>query len=383
MYKVTLYPKTSNGYSDGIDITQYIEKNGLKKITQTVDSSDFSTEKNYNFIRLTLLNHGQHFSINSTRSFFNETRDESRVRISFINDDGGVTVPFEGVINDTGTYEDEGKKTIRFTVLSYDSMFTRVFVKNPRQPNRPVSIVEAINLFLSNEFLPSSLTKGSVSVGFDVDIDDPSWFSQRTLSEALDALLLASGSILSIRGQAISVVPRGKRRREGLPVFFGYHDKKRRSPTIFKIGKINTGKQRVFNSIRVNETTVQNRNSILVNGLKDQSSLDIPFINDTSKENYIGEKSLAPFLWEKEELEITILSKDAQSIILGDLISIDFGPDVQKTQGQKLIPLYGITKRPQMPIESGRIIPRAINWEIYEKIENTKELNCKIKLRQV
>ena len=133
MYKVTLFPFLGKRrYSDGVDITRYIEKNGLKKINQTIDSSDFSTQQSYNSIKLKLINHENIFSIDSIRSiFFSRVRDNSIIRISFINGDS-ETVAFEGRISDEGTYEDEAKKTIRFTVVSFESGFNKIIVKNPK-----------------------------------------------------------------------------------------------------------------------------------------------------------------------------------------------------------------------------------------------------------
>lgn len=384
MYSVDLFPSIpGGGTSKGRDITRYIEKNGLKKITQSVDSSDFSTEKNYNFIRLKLINHKNNLSINSTSSFFKGDRDGSIIRVTFTDEDGKKTIPFEGVIDDAGTYENESKRVIEFVVISFESLFSKVLVKNPKALNVPLTAKSALARFLSSDYLPEPLVMGGISVGINFDINIPEWFSNKTLKEAVDSLLLSTNSLLFINNRTVTVVPREKERKMGIPVFFGHNDKFRRSPVIFELKDINSGRQRVFNSIKVNETTSQDIHSIQMNGLKHLSSITAPYVNDSSTEIFIGRSIIRNFLYEKEELEIKVLSKDVQGLVLGDLISLDFNSRVEPTSGQRLLSVYDISTTLMIPEETGRIIPRAANWEIYEKVENTKELNCTMKLRQV
>ena len=381
MYKVTLFPFINRRlYSDGIDITRYIEKDGLKKITQTVDSSDFSIERSYNAIRLKLINHNNIFSINSTDSLFRDTRDNSIIRITFGE---AEAIAFEGRIADEGTYEDEIKRTIQFRILSFESGFNKIITRNPKTSDEAITARGAIIRLLDNREITPIMAVGNISLGIDFEIDSPEWFSGKTLSQGLNSLMTATNSTLSIDDRVISVSPRQKRRVNNPPVFYGYNDKLRRFPMIFRLKAVNTGVQRVFNSIVINDHETRDLTSINQYGLKELSSLSIPFITSRDTAEAIGQNIIETFHHEREELEVLTLSQDIQSLNLGDIVSIDSPSRKVPISGEKFLALYGMRHRPIIPIENGKIIPKAINWEIYEKNENTKELNCMIKLRRV
>lgn len=384
MYRLSIFPILSDGrYLDEIDITNYIEKGGMKKIQQSVDSSDYSIRKNYNSIRLKLLNHGNIFSIKSDRSIFNQKRDGSIVRVSFIEGKSSSIV-FEGIISDNGTYEDERKKLIRFTVISFESRFNRILEKNPKAQGVPLMASTALRTFLSNDEISPNFSITQFSIGLDFEIDSPEWFSNKNLSEAINSLLTATNSILFIRDRSFFVFPRDRVPEEGGAIFFGYNDKLRRTPMIFELKAINTGGQRVFNAVQVNGELIQDTPSIQENGFNELPAITIPFITNRTNIERIGHSIIAPFLYEKEEIEVKVLSKDVAKLFLGDFISLDFPSQVTKNDDQGFFSLAGMTivGEAKMPRETGRIIPRAEKWMIYEKNENVNMLNCIMKLRK-
>ena len=179
------------------------------------------------------------------------------------------------------------------------------------------------------------------------------------------------------------MISRKKAREAAKRVFYGYYDKLRRSPIVLEIKSINTGIQRVFNSVEINEQIVRNYESIEIYGLKEIGVIQIPYISDRGKIFQIGEEILSGLIHQKEELEIKVLSKDVQGLLLGDSISIDFNSNVLKLDTQDFLPLYGLDRSPTFPFEEGRIIPRAVLWEIYEKNEKCRDFNCMLKLRQL
>ena len=313
---------------------------------------------------------------------FFETRDNSLIRIVFV-DDGVQSTAFEGRISDEGTYEDESNKTIRFTVLSLESGFRKVIAKNPKVFGETLTAKNAVTTFLGNTEIIPAMTIGEIKLGVDFEIDNPDWFSGKTLADGLSSLMIATSSIMSINNMTISVFPRQKVRRSNVPVFYGYNDRLRRTPMIFNLRAVNTGVQRVFNSITVNEYESRDINSINKYGFKELEKLEVPFIFDRDAAEAIGTTIVNTFSQEKEELEVMILSKDSQGLNLGDIISIDSPSRKDSVSIGKMLALYGMRHRPVIPLESGRIIPRVINWEIYEKNENTKQLNCMLKLRRV
>lgn len=377
MYKTTLFPIIKGPtFGDGIDITRYIDQNGLKTIKQTIDSSDFSTSKSIDSIRLKLINFKNRFSLNSNESLFGPSRDGSIVRISF-ND---KTV-FEGVVDESGTYEDERSKTIRFIITSFESLFKKYIVTSVSGTSL---VSEALGTILSQPEITPLLSINHIDLGIDSLMDSPSRLEGVNVYTAINQLLLASNSWLRINNdRSISILRRNPRTLESKRLFYGYYDKPRRSPVILEVKSVNTGIQRVFNSIKINDETISDGYSIEKYGLKELPSTTLPFTDDAVRIRAIGKRILSGFIYEKEEIEIKVLSKDVQGLALGDGISLDLNSNVEKLESQNFIPLYGISSDNRYPKEEGKIIPRAITWEIYEKKESPKNLNCILKLRRV
>ena len=98
----------------------------------------------------------------------------------------------------------------------------------------------------------------------------------KTLSESLSSLMVATNSILSITNRVISVSPRQKERVNNPPVFYGYNDRLRRTPMILKFESINTGVQRVFNSLTLNDFESRDITSINIYGFKELQAINHP-----------------------------------------------------------------------------------------------------------
>lgn len=383
MYQVELSPITpTGGYSDPVDITRFVEQRGLKRISQSVDSSDFSLNRNINSIRMTLINYNRFFSVYSRESLFLGSRDESIVTISFIDKETGKkTVSFDGVIDESGTYENEKNKTIMFIITSFESVFKK---HNIPLFEQGLSFSGAFSSIFRLPEIAKRLSVRSINVGIDIVIDDKRWLESQNIFRAVNLLLIASNSIMQINtDRSISIIPRTGEERPSKKTFHGFYNKKRETPIILELNAINTGFQRVFNFIKINNREIRNNASEQLYGFKETEEIEIPFINDEAKEQEIGEAILSGFLFQKEELEIKVLAKDVQDIQLNDVVSVNFLSKVSKLEEQDFIPLYGLKKNVVIPKEAGKTIPRALNWEIYEKNESPKDLNCVLKLRQL
>ena len=382
MYKVELSPIIKKGqYADPIDITRFVDQRGLKKISQTVDSSDFSINRTTNSIRLTLINFNNIFSLHNNKSVFYNTRDESIITVSFVDDANKKTISFEGILDDSGTYEDEKMKKIKIVVASFEAVLKKYSIP---QIGQGLTFSQAIRSILSLDEIAGLLSIREIETGIDFIIDDKQWLETQNVFRAINLLLIVSNSIMQInKDRSITIRPRNNRGTEVKKVFHGYHNKQRQFPMILEINSINTGIQRVFNFIRINTREIRNNVSETRYGLKETQDINIPFIDDESKERQIGEAILSGFLFAKEELEIKVLSQDTRDLELNDIVSIDFHSEVKPLASQEFLPLYGITKNAVFPFESGRIIPRALKWEIYEKNENPRDLNTVLKLRQL
>ena len=368
-------------YGDTVDITRFIAGRGLNKISQKVESSDFSIVQSYDSIRLNLINKDRRFSLGTNKSLFPFTREEARVQVIFKDEAGIDHTSFQGLINEAATYEDERKETVKTVVVSFDSLFGQV-----QTPTIRDGLPFYVAMFLCMN-QPKILENLNISLGrirpeIDGVISDGNWFVGKTVQESMDALLLLSGSRVSIVGDGeVSVLP-VERRDKVRKRFFGPFEFQNKSPKILSVKNLNTGTQRVFNEITINDQRITNDASIRVNGVRSAGSFDFGFV-DNSAAGVAGRDIVDQFAWERREVEITVLSKDVQDLSLLDIVAVDSPSFLQKNSGQEFFPLWGEDIGDQViPVETGVSITPNVHWEIFEKIEKPQGYNCMLKLRE-
>lgn len=382
MYQVLINPRLSQGrYGESINVTRNVDIRGLTKISQKVDSSDFSIVQSYDSLRMKFINDQGRFSLGTNNTIFPYTRDESRVTVRF-TDSGGVThVSFQGLINDTATYEDERNRTIKLVVVSLDSVFKRVLCPNLFAG---ITFKRAFWLLLNQEMVMHNIIVLFENINPAVDrvISSASWFTNRTLQEGIDALLLLSNSRLYIDSLRRVHITSSEPVNEIKRAFYGPYDTRRRSPIVLEIKDINTGDQRVFNSIEINENTILDQSSINTHGVRSVGSFDYPFVTDqTARE--LGRLIIENLLWPQEEIQIKVLSEFVQDIQLMDIVNIDSPSLVQTIGGQNFLPLFDSEEENQViAMETGKNITPNITWQVFEKVENPQSYNCVLKLRQ-
>lgn len=390
-YRYQFIPRDSAGkLGELIDITPYMAMGGVNKINQTVESSDFSLESVFDSLEIKLINDGR-FSLGTINSIFSKTREGSIFRVVFINDDDESFISFQGLINDSGTYEDETDRTIELVIVGLESLFSRLSGITIR-PNS--TFREALFQIFDRPDVKElfDININEINLLFDETIDDVGIFNRISLNDAITKLLFASNSLIRVipyrdystgdRVGLLRVLSRDPRGFAEKTLSGGDHSLVP-SPFIFEIKEINTGRQRLFNKIKVNDEEVEATDSTREHGIIDAPDMQVEFINSKTKLRGIGNAALFPFKWEREELEVVLLSSGVQEIDLLDIVAIDVWPFISKPTGEEYFPLVGEDLTGKLvPYESGKRILPSESWIVYEKEENPQKFNCVLKLRK-
>lgn len=390
-YRVFFTPLVSaNVYGSTIDITQDVDLTDwirdLGRIRKEIDNGDYDIGI-YTFgdITLTAINFSRKFNDeNDEISIFPFKRDLCKVEIEFYDDDGTSTTRFKGVINDDATRIDVENDRVRFKVLSQDSIFRQLAVPAGAIVTGDL-FSTAIKKMLNIPSITSVLNYDAslILVDSDVVIDDGEYFSDLNIKQALDELLLASNSILFVDNtDYIRVQPR----TESGNVFYLYG---RGDPygrdNILSIKNYNTGLHRAYSSVKVNDDTVKSSTAWISEYGFRQKSISLDFITTESKEQTIAENILDEFKVPKEELEVTVLTKDVLNIDLLDLVCIDYGYRVTPDGGNEHLPMYGQaeygTAYYARTVGSVKIHPQN-KWKVTQIDESAKDMTTTLRLRR-
>lgn len=379
-----------NQYGNVIDVTQDIDLTDWLKdtgrIRRELDNGDYDIGIfTFADITITAINFDRRFNgPEDPRSIFKYKRDRCKVDIVFYDEDGNDTTRFKGLINDDATRLDFDKNTIRFKVLSLDSIFRQTFI----QAGAIVSgdlFSTAIKKALNIPEITSTLTysDSNVTVDLDLVIDDGEVFSSLPVKDALDELLLASNSILFLDdNDTIKVQPR----QESANVFYLYGPGNLQGKeNILSIRNFNPGLQRAFSSVKVGENAVATNDGwVLEYGFR-QKEISFDFINTLAKEEAIAANILAAFQVPKDEIEVTIPTKDVLEIQLLDLVSIDYGYRYAPAQGEADLPFWGsfVWGASKWPYTAGAYkIPPNYKWKVIGIEEDLRKFVTTLKLRR-
>ena len=326
-----------------IDLSDYIKEGGIGTIKQDIDNGDYDVGVfTYGSITMRAFNlDGRFNDEDDWRSIFPYSRDKAKVKVNFLNLAGNVLTSFEGVINEEGTRQDFLKDEVKFKVLSRDSVIRKTKITGGRVANGSL-FSTAIKNILNVPEITTVLTydESKIAVGLDLEIDDGSWFDNKTAKDGLDSLMVASGSVLTI--ESGTIVVRTRQENSGAIFnFYGHGDLFGRE-NILNIRNLNTGTQRMFNSIRVNNTEVSDQTYVETYSLR-QKVVDFGFITDDVKETALGTNILEEFKVPKMEMEIETTTETAKGLNLFDLVSIDY-PYRVKPANDDPLPTYGVSR---------------------------------------
>lgn len=408
-YKVYFTPMINTltkEYGDEIDVSDRIKMSGVGSIRRSIDSADYDIGLfTFSDLELSAFNYNGYFNENDWRSIFPTERDLCKVRVVFqeielVRDSNGTvlsettteTSTFRGLINDAATRLDITNDTIRFKVLSRDSVFrTTKIIEGIVQNGMTFKV--AFETILSDTRVTSilNLINNNINPDLDLEIDNGNWFDNKTLKEALDKLLLASNSVLLINDDG-DIFIRSRVPDDTIPVVNLYRKNElHKRENIIDITSYNNGLQRTFNSFvisgSVNGVIATDDNFVLTYGLL-QKKISLPFVSDDVTETFISNNLLNEFKAPKIELRVKVSSKLARTINLLDRVSVSYPLRITPPQPGYFLPVLGITELgdPTMPLPrlSGSLsIPARYGFKVLEIEDNPEKFTSTLLLRQI
>ncbi len=390
-YSVQITPLHYDGiYGDVIDVTQDVDisdlimQSGLGRIKKEFDNGDYDIGIFvFGDITLKCINSSGRFNdAHDFRTIFKYKRDLAKIKVLHFDRDDVETIVFEGLINEDGTRADAHKDTIRLKVLSYDSIFDQVQVSGGVVATG-VTISTAIKQILNTTDITSVLGFDPSDINVDADfiIDDGDHFTGLTVKEALDGLLIASNSILYIDSNKDIIV---SNREEGDNVheLYGEHDPLGRG-NILKITEYNSGIQRAFSAVQVNDTEVLDQAYIDIYGYR-KKSISLDFINNLDTEEVISQRILDEFKVPRPECKVKVRAVDILGVELLDQAKIDHPYRFAPANGQGAVPTVATTVigETQIPKVFGSLkITPNIKWKVTGIEQNPKDFTATLRLR--
>lgn len=401
-HKVFITPRIGEEtYGAEVEVTNRIFEVGIGKFGESADSQNYGVGiLSFGDLELKATNSDGFFNLETDwRSMFNFSRDLAKARVEFItatvtrDDDGSITsssivtqIVFKGFLSDEATREDPIKETIRLKILSRDSVLKRQLIPFGLIPdgfnstdafkrifNRP-----AISKFIN--FDPANIVP---AISFTIDVGNT--FDNITILDAVKDLLLATDSILKIdSNDDLFIKSRDADNTISTLELFAHTDLHGRG-NIIQAGKHNNGRQRLFTSIKINDTISENKGFIKEFGFREKSfSLD--FITNAITEKAISDRLVQSFRLLREELEITISTVLGQNVELLQPVKIHWPLQIINDDLTKFIPyvgqlVVGDSEEP-LPREQGNLrIDSNKKFKIMEIKHNPKNLTTKIKVR--
>lgn len=400
IYFTPLADSDGNTYGTELDVTEYILAAGVGNIRRSIDSSEYDIGVfNFSDLELTAYNKNGIFNENDTRSIFYAGRDRCKVRavfseIELVRDSEGTvlsesevsTVTFRGLINEEATRLDITSHKIRFKVLSRDSVLRTTQVSAGVVTNGML-FSDAISAILNVPKITSVLTYDVAEINPDLDltIDDGSWFDNRGVKEALDALLLASNSALLIADDGtMSVRSREQDETVDPLILYGPYDLHRRE-NIIDITTYNSGKHRMFTSFVVNDQEVSDSVYVQAFGFR-RKTINLDFMTDNTKELAIATRLVGEWKSPKIEVSVKVPTRIARDVRLLDRVMVVHPLRVVPIEG-KFLPVVGVTEigdaMEPLPYISGSIeIPDRIRFKVLEVEDSVESFTSILRLRQ-
>ncbi len=398
-YKVTFQPLSSSDvYDSVVDIPERVEISGIKNIRKSIDSGDYDIGV-YTFddINIKCFNDDGFFNDSSdSRSMFITTRDRTKVEVEFLQltlDENGSevetsTISFNGLINEEGTRASVVTDSIKFRVLSRDSVIRNTKVSSGAITDG-TSTKNAMFQILSNSRITSVLnvTLANINPDLDITIDDGSEFDNQPTNDAINDMALVSNSVMIIdSSDNVIIKSRDEDTTKNVLNLFGKGDIHGRE-NIITITKYNTGQHRMFTSVVFNGREKSDGPISSEFGLR-QKEITLDFITNTVTEDLIAARLLNEFKAPKIELNLKVPTRIANGVDLLDRVSVNYPLRLKPVLGSTFMPVIGVTKIGStvepLPDQFGSIeIPDNLAFKVIEIIENPTTFETLLKLRQV
>jgi len=386
-----IYLSTRNlneSYNDFQDISRFVLDTNLGKFSKTVEGDDFDIGflRAAN-IRISLDNGEGRFFYN--RGFFeNKFIDRSRIKIvagfrdiEDPTDENEIVsdVIFEGFIDDRATKIDERQGVVQIQALSYSDIISRIRTDPGAVTNGQTFKVALFNLLNTREitqFLNVALE--NINPQINNTIDDFEFFVGKQLKSSINALLLASNSVLKVQGSDIVISGRATSNA----VRHSFTGRGGNSPaTIIEIKEYNSGMQRVFTQLTLNETEFEADNKVIRRYGASRKQIDIGFVTNSTTISQIAANILGEFQTPKAEVEVTTVYMGDEVDLL-DIITINsrgFLTELDPPRYNTGL-LYDGGRRYAGRIGATRIDPRE-GWRVLGITHDFKTFRTTFKLR--
>lgn len=404
VYFTPLLDVDTKTYGDEIDVSDRVISDGVGSIKRSIDSSDYDIGVFvYSEVNIKGFNFDGYFNDETdSRSIFPETRDRCKVRVEFeeveiTRNSSGVitdtivtsTITFRGIINEEATRLDDGADTITFKVLSRDSVLRTTQVSSG-QITDSMDTTDALYSILNVPDITSVLSIDVSDINTDIvlDIDDGSFFDNKGVKDALNSILLATNSILLITDDSEIII---RTRVESTDIdilnLYGKSDPYGRE-NIIAITAYNSGKHRVFTSVKIGDTTEEHDQDFIDTfGYHQKEISTLDFITDAVTQATIATTLLNEFKVPKIEMNVQVATSVARGYDLMDRVSVSY-PLRKKPDAGKFLPILGATVlgdslMPLPNIYGSLMIPSRYGFKIIEIDENPKLFTSVLKLRQI
>lgn len=388
-YQVLFTVLESSGvYGDVVDVTEDVDLtddvNDISNIINEVDNGDYDIGIfTFGDITLKVKNHQRKFSpAIDWRSIFPFQRDKTKVFVKFFDGDGNSVFSFRGLINDDATKADVLGNDVTFRVLSMDSILRQVRISGGTV-TAGQSFSSAIKSILNVPEITGILDydPARITLDLDLNIDNGDYFTDLSAKDGIDEILIAANSILYV-DKSDRIFVKARDETTNVFQFYGRGDIYGRD-NILSIRNYNSGVQRAFSSVDVNDTVVTSAPYVELYGFK-QKAVSFSFITVTASNESIAENIINKFKAPKAEMEIEVPMKDSRGIELLDLCSVSLNYRLAPAKGTDYIPLYGVAqygsdKYPQS-FGSYKIDP-SIKWKVIAIREKPRSLSRVLKLR--
>jgi len=386
-YTVILTPLLSNDiYDSPVDVTEYLEPGAISQIKQQLDQGQYEIGKFvYGSITVNFNNFKGKFNDRrfDSRSIFPYLRDRAKVDITFVDNDSSTEISYRGLISDKATRPDLSKHTMKFTLLSLDSIFEQSQnVSDAIQDGDTFS--DAFQVLLSTPTITSILNYSASNINptLDLTIDDSSVFNNLLAKNVIDVLLQASNSILLIDDSA-NIIIRNRTENANTPHLLYYNDQFKRD-NIKRILNVNNGLQRMFNSVLVNTFESKDQTSINVYKIR-QKRFTFSFITDETKARIIGTSILGDFGIPKVEMDFEVSTSFAKDVEFLDKSTVDIQPLSQEFR-QNNIGIYSIDEYGKAYYSQDIYdftFPNNIPLKMIAQFENPLNFNTILRLREI
>lgn len=398
------YPINASTYSDYEEITDDVLESSVGTLKQNLASNeyDIGTIK-FNKISCVLRNETAKFSeANNPNSIFTYKRDDSILKIEWDRNTEPVecgnfycgysflSEPIEvyrGLLEDNSSKFDADTQTITFNFLGLDSVVAKVQV-----PYSSLSGGDTLETTVYNILNQAAITKflivdaGNINVGFDVLPDDISSLENKTCLEALNDILLITGSVMYVQGETVIVSNRGEGAVSQF-IFYG-PSSDLGIENLHDVSEYTLGLNRTFNFFQwVDTNTTQFfTDSIETYGLR-KKEISSDLITNTTKRTNILNYLLTEFGFPKIELDIVVpMTSEIVNLFLLDKINIDYPADYRANLDDSLPARYGTARYGEsryIQAVSSMIIGVATNWKILNRSVNVKNQTITFKVREV